>query len=200
MVPSGSTTWKFTMGRCTAVWPELLPADCLDTLGFLSSVSYEGHSDHQLNTLDSYRACKFVFGAMKGDINQMCFSCQVKHEKEMSYGPACSADLGSSFYMEFPSLCVSSSCHFSSATRGCIRGSLAMLTVLLCVNIYVMFEMTFQKSWSLPRHPSQVSAWSLIRRSPSSAPLKAGRLQPSDGLKQVWFSLMTQNPEHKRPS
>lgn len=106
MVPSGSTMWRFTTGRCTAAWLGPLPADCLDTLGFLSSVSYEGHSDHQLNTLDSDRACKFVFGAMKGDINQMCFSCRAKHENEMRYGPACSADLGSSFYMDFP-LCVS---------------------------------------------------------------------------------------------
>lgn len=46
MVPSGSTMWRFTMGRCTAVKPELLPANCLDTPRFLSSVSYEGHSDH----------------------------------------------------------------------------------------------------------------------------------------------------------
>lgn len=190
MVPSGSTMWRFTMGKCTAVKPELLPADCLHTLGFLSLVSYEGHADHQWNTLVSYRACKFVFGAMKEKINQICFACQVKHE--MRYGPACCCHICCLSHwprvihaIDFP-LCVPAAVvSFTSFHAKCIRGVLAMVSLLLCVNVDVMFYMTFQKNWSLPRHPSQLSAWSLIRRSPSSALLKAGRPQPSDGLKQV---------------
>lgn len=44
----------------------------------------------------------------------------------MRYGPACSADLGVILLHGFPSLCVSSSCRFSSAMRECISGLLAM--------------------------------------------------------------------------
>lgn len=57
MAPSGSTMWRFTMARCTAVKPELLQADCLDTLGFLSSVSNGGHLDHAFLAMVSVLRC-----------------------------------------------------------------------------------------------------------------------------------------------
>lgn len=61
MAPSGSTMWRFTMARCTAVKPELLPDDCLDTLGFLSSVSNGGHLDHAFLAMASVLRCVNVY-------------------------------------------------------------------------------------------------------------------------------------------